>query len=398
MRNLLTRNLTWTLPAIASLILALLPVQSLTSPRGPDGAGKALPESTEEAPKTSSRQDGLTLKDMHERLASARPLALYYSACDTFGLDSVLEHATDMTVLAPQCYWIDPNGNVQGGIPGPVLGAARQAGLPVMALLYNQDFSRQVASGLLRNRTQQKQVIKRLVEISRQDKLLGFQLDFENIDPDDINLYSRFVHEAAKEFHHDGRLLSVAVVPRFIDSQPGQWSAGYDYAALGHATDFVTLMAYDNYSRLGRPGPIAGYDWVVNAIEYARRRVPQDKLLLGIPLYGREWTAEGRGFQAHTLPFPQTQALLERLSLKPQWDEKRRSPWFEYRINGIVRHVWYENARSVQEKLKLVDQFHLRGFAAWRLGMEDPRIWPLVSAMRDSVPKSPERARAATGF
>ena len=394
----MTRHLTCTLPAIASLILALLPVQSLTNPRGPDGTGKALPERTEGASKTSSRQDGLTLKDMHERLASARPLALYYSTCDTFGLDSVLEHATDMTVLAPQCYWIDPNGNVQGGIPGPMIDVARQAGLPVMALLYNQDFSRQVASGLLRNRTLQKQVIKKLVEISRQDNLLGFQLDFENIDPDDINLYSRFVHEAAKEFHHDGRLLSVAVVPRFIDSQPGQWSAGYDYAALGHATDFVTLMAYDNYSRLGRPGPIAGYDWVVNAIEYARRRVPQDKLLLGIPLYGREWTAEGRGFQAHTLPFPQTQALLERLSLKPQWDEKRRSPWFEYRINGIVRHVWYENARSVQEKLKLVDQFHLRGFAAWRLGMEDPRIWPLISAMRGTAPKSPERPRAATGF
>lgn len=398
MRNLLTRHLTWTLLAITSLIVALLPVPILTRPGGPEGAAKELAERTEVAQKTPVAEDGQALKDMHERLASARPLALYYSTCDTFGLDSVLQHATDMTVLAPQCYWIDPNGNVQGGIPGTLMDAARQAGLPIMALLYNQDFSRQVASGLLRNRTLQKQAIKKLVQISRQDNLLGFQLDFENIDPDDINLYSRFVHEAAKEFHHDGRLLSVAVVPRFTGSQPGQWSAAYDYAALGHAADFVTLMAYDNYSRLGRPGPIAGYDWVVNAIEYARTRVPQDKLLLGIPLYGREWTAEGRGFQAHTLPFPQTQALLERLSLKPQWDEKLRSPWFEYRINGIVRHVWYENARSVHEKLKLVDQFHLRGFAAWRLGMEDPGIWPLVSAMRESVPKSTERARVATGF
>ena len=278
------------------------------------------------------------------------------------------------------------------------MDAARQAGLPVMALLYNQDFSRQVASNLLRDRTLQKRVIEKLVEIARQNNLLGFQLDFENIDPLEINLYSRFVHEAVKEFHHDGRVLSVAVVPRFIGSQPGQWSAAYDYSALGHAADFVTLMAYDNYSRLDRPGPIAGYDWVVHAIEYAQRRVPREKLLLGIPLYGREWTADGSGFQARTLPYPQTQALLERLSLKPRWDERRRSPWFEYQTNGTVRHVWYENARSVQEKLKLVDQFHLRGFAAWRLGMEDPRIWPLVSAMQEDTTGSSERQRAVAAF
>jgi spore germination protein YaaH len=398
MRNLLTRHVNRTLLVVASLIVALLPAQFLTKPHDSNGADRTTPEHRERPGGEASNEDRLSLAEMREQVMDAKPLALYYSAGDTFGLDSVLEHASDMSVLAPQCYWLDQNGKIQGNLPDPVMGAAQKARLPVMALLSNDDFNRQVASAFLRNQHLQKRVIKKLANIARRDNLLGFQLDFENIDPDDKNLYTRFVRDTARELHHDGRLLSVAVVPRFLGSPPGQWSAAYDYSALAHAADFLTLMSYDNSSRLGRPGPIAGYEWVRNAIEYARRRVPTEKLLLGIPLYGREWSDDGRGFQARTMPYPETQALLERLSLKPRWDEKRRSPWFKYTTSGTVRSVWYEDARSIQEKLRLVEEFHLRGFAAWRLGLEDPRIWSIFSAMREGSPETQEHPRAATGF
>jgi len=332
---------------------------------------------------------------MRARVMAARPLALYYSMGDTFGLDSLTEHATEMTVLAPQCYWLDQDGNIQGSIPPPVMEAARRARLPVMPLLYNRDFSRSDATALLNNRGLQRQVIKSMADIARRENLLGFQLDLENVDPHDENLYSRFVRDAAEELHQDGRLLSVAVIPRFQDSRPNQWSAAYDYPALARAADFLTLMAYDNSGRNGPPGPIAGYDWVKQALEYAVGRVPPEKLLLGIALYGREWTQSGRGIEARTLPYPETRALLDRLSLTPRWDEKQRSPWFEYRTGGAMRSVWYENARSIQEKLNLLERFRLRGFAAWRLGMEDPRLWSLVSAMRQSSPAVPARHSAA---
>ncbi|HXH48597.1 MAG TPA: glycosyl hydrolase family 18 protein [Terriglobia bacterium] len=386
----MTRYLNRTPLMIVSLLAVLLPAKFLTTPSDSNQTDPAplanQAQTTEAVPVQNSAE--LALKAMREKVMTARPLALYYTTGGTFGLDSVEQHASDMTILAPQCYWLDQRGNVQGGIPASTMDAARQSGLPVMALLYNQDFNRRVATVLLHDRRLQKTVISNLVEIARKQDLLGFQLDLENIDPDDINLYTRFVHDAAKEFHHEGRMLSVAVVPRFLDSAPGQWAAAYDYSGLAHATDFLTLMAYDNSGRLGQAGPIAGYNWVRNALEYARTHVPTDKLLLGIALYGREWSDDGRSLQARTMPFPETQALLNRLSLTPRWDERHRSPWFEYRTSGTVNRVWYENARSIQEKLRLLDQYQLRGFAAWRLGMEDPRIWSMVTAMRESQPQA----------
>jgi len=395
----LKRHLTPIRVTVATMILSLMPAKlmTLTAPNQPREADKTAPARPASDDRETQGSGRLALKAMCGRVMSARPLAMYYTTGGTFGLDSILDHASDMTILAPQSYWLDLQGNIQGGIPAPTLEAARQSKLPVMALLANDNFNRRVASHLLHDRHLQKRVIRDLVGIARQENLLGFQLDFENIDPDDINLYTRFVHETAKALHHNGRLLSVAVVPRFENSAPGQWAAAYDYPGLARAADFLTLMAYDNSGRLGQPGPIAGYDWVRNALDYAVSHVPPDKLLLGIALYGREWINNGSGLQAHTMPYPRTQALLHRLSLTPNWDEKQRSPWFQYRTSGTVRSVWYENARSIQEKLRLLGQYQLRGFAAWQLGMEDPRIWSIISAMLDGQTPSSESPEA-TGF
>jgi len=396
-RHLSTRYLNRTGVALASVILALLPATLLTSPRPAKKHAKTSPASAAHGAQEAPRNHPLSLVAMRARVLDARPLALYYTMGDTFGFDSLLDHASEMTVLAPQSYWLDQHGGIHGNVPPPVMEAARRAGLPVLALLYNRDFSRPVASALLHDRRLQRRVIRNLAVIASRENLLGFQLDLENIDPNDMHLYSRFVHDVAVALHRDGRLLSVAVVPRFLDSRPNQWSAAYDYPALARSADFLTLMTYDNSGRNGPPGPIAGYDWVKNALEYARTRVPPDKLLLGIALYGREWSESQRGIQARTLAYPETRALLDRLSLTPRWDEKQRSPWFEYRTGGTVRSVWYENARSVQEKLMLVERFRLRGFAAWRLGMEDPQIWPLVYTLRKSRPSSPA-GRGAAGY
>lgn len=371
---------------IASLIVAFLPARLLTSPREGNKWDKALPLSRSGNGGEAPTKDRVPLAAMRARVMNARPLAMYYSMDDAFGLDSLLEHASAMTLLAPQCFWLGQNGDIQGGVSPAALEVTSQARLPVMALLYNRNFNREIATLLLRNRGLQRRVISNMAAIAKQENLLGFQLDLENIDPNDENLYTRFVRDAAREMHREGRLLSVAVVPRFRDSRPNQWSAAYDYPALAQSADFLTLMAYNNSGRNGPPGPVAGYGWVEKALEYAVRRVPPDKLLLGIPLYGREWIRNGNGYQARTMPYQETKAVLERLSIRPQWDERQRSPWFEYQTNSTVCKVWYEDARSFSEKLRLVERFRLRGFAAWRLGVEDPRVWSIVATMRENRP------------
>ena len=67
------------------------------------------------------------------------------------------------------------------------------------------------------------------------------------------------------------------------------WRGAYDIAAIAKYVDLVCLMTYDQHTRWTMPGPVAGWQWTVDNLNYALKVVPKEKLSLGIPLYGYHW-------------------------------------------------------------------------------------------------------------
>ncbi len=132
---------------------------------------------------------------------------------------------------------------------------------------------------------------------------------------------------------------------------------------------------------------MAGYDWAQAALEYATRRVPGQKILLGIPFYGREWIKSGDATSSRSLAFADAQSRMEQLRAESLWDERWRTPWFQYSDAAGVHTGWYEDSRSLDAKLELMRKYHLRGFAAWRLGVEDPAFWTLASLKGRTEPE-----------
>lgn len=51
------------------------------------------------------------------QVLSAHPLAMYYFAPGTVGLESLAEHLAQMTVVAPQSFAVDEAGAVEGEVP-----------------------------------------------------------------------------------------------------------------------------------------------------------------------------------------------------------------------------------------------------------------------------------------
>ncbi len=324
------------------------------------------------------------LAKARERVLNASPLAMFYYSDDSLGLASLQAHADAMTLLAPQCYGLDRWGVLHGQLPAGVLDAARRAGLSLMPLVTNPGFDRLAAHGLLHNAQAQARAAKALAQLAERDQYVGWQLDFEGLDPADKLAYTRFVARVAARLHHDHRLLSVAVVPRFSDTYPdrsaagfytGEWGAAFDYRGLGRVADFLVLMAYDQHTPVTPPGPVAGYDWVKAALDYAVSRVPPAKLLLGIPFYGREWDDTSPATTSHSLAYKDLKQFLDDPASERHWDDLSRTSWFQLRVSDSLRTAWFDDARSLREKLKLVQIDRLRGYAAWRLGVEDPEFW-----------------------
>jgi GH18 family chitinase len=71
--------------------------------------------------------------------------------------------------------------------------------------------------------------------------------------------------------------------------------------------------------------------------------------------------------------------LLARSEIQIQRDKRWRVPWFQYREEETSRTVWFDDNSSLNEKLELIVEYRLRGFAPWRLGNESPDFWGLVA-------------------
>ena len=134
-----------------------------------------------------------------------------------------------------------------------------------------------------------------------------------------------FVEELADGLHADGRLLTVSIPPVYDDgrtSDSGYWV--YDYGAITPHVDAIRIMAYDYSVDGSEPGPIAPLAWVDTIIAGTTAASGDpSKLILGIPMYGRNWPVSTDGECPDSAPGVQpvtnraVDALIERRSATP---------------------------------------------------------------------------------
>lgn len=336
--------------------------------------------------------------------------ALFYAVPGDSSAESFRAHADSIAVIAPQSFSLDRYGRLKGSLPGDIATIAHVHGVAVMPLVVNADFSKWGAIRMLRSLGARDRAVGALVDTARDLDLAGWQIDFENLPSSQRVAFSRFVAEAAGALHRHGKLLSVAVGARTSDD-PGSdsyrgFSGVYDYASLGRSADFLSVMAYPE-SDAAHPGPLASYPWVEKVVQHVLQEVPPDKVSLGLPTYQTDWVERRirvsfrhrvagrirRVFHWIYRLFRHSGPAVDAGDEDLQWDPVLQS---SYRIEGEGHHrkvLWVEDERSFEAKLRLVSQYHLRGFSVWRIGLEDPRIWnKLPLTVRSDASAAPSGA------
>jgi spore germination protein YaaH len=332
--------------------------------------------------------------------AETRPVSLFYMTETPDSVRSFMAHSGKIGLLVPMWYTADANGLVSGG-PNPlVMEVAQKEHLPVMPIV--------VAAGkdafhtLLGNPTGEKAMIAALIRESTDRGYTGFQFDFEDISWTDRDALSALVKSTADALHGEGLKLSIATVPN-APGYPGKggfakwiyedWRGAYDLAAIGQSVDLVCLMTYDQNTRWTMPGPVAGWNWTVENLDYALKFVPKEKLSLGIPVYGYHWYAgapirredpetkkvvEYPNATGDYIGAPNAELLAKEYKGTIQWDPDDRTAWFYINRDQMREWVFFTDKRTFEERYKLVQERGLEGFCSWVLGEEDPAIWELL--------------------
>ena len=314
---------------------------------------------------------------------------------------SLVAHIDQITVLGPQSYTVDSLGTFFGAVDARVLRLAKEHHVKMMPLFVNEGFNQPALRRLLSDDAAQRRSVDAMVAACRRNGYWGIQFDVENLNELDRDRFTKWYTEAAAALHAAGFAISIAVVHR-TDEAAGptayhrflqeSWRGGYDLAAIGRVSDFVSIMSYDQHTRRTPPGPVAGLTWVRENVDYFLRYVPAEKLSLGIPLYGDHWFARADPSipdqvrpSSETVSWRWGSHLAERANAPMRWEETDQVPFAYYPNGGTYEWLFLENLRSFQAKLALLQEKKLRGFSAWVLGPEDEEIWtalPKLAASR----------------
>lgn len=206
----------------------------------------------------------------------------------------------------------------------------------------------------------------------------GITVDYESVDSSQRNNFTTFIKKLSEELSEDKRYVEVALHPQYNNSTIRRY-AFQDWDEIAKHADRIYIMAYEEHYDEGDPGPPASAPWVEEILEHAvSQNLPLDKLLFGIPLYGYDWD-KGSDEPAEGLTYTDVSDLISQHNLTPEWHEEYKTYSFEYDND---HEVWFEEARSFQEKISLVRDYNLSGITFWRLGGEDDRVWEVVDKLK----------------
>ena len=315
-----------------------------------------------------------------------KPLTVgFYVSWDAESRASLAQHVNNLDVVAPQ--WItmkDAAGDVDitdDPQAVAVISAAAHppAVLPVVHNYTQGSFNAGIADALLRNPAAQDKLIATLVAQAQKKDYSGYILDIENIPAASLPRYPAFIAKVKAALAPLGR--EVWVTAQFDDDD-------WPLKAMQDASDTRMLMAYDQHWQTGQPGPTAGEDWFEKYLDSRLSKLDPDRLIMALGSYGYDWTQQGKAYAqaADPVTFHEAIQTANDSGVDIVMDDDALNPHYAYIDDGGLKHqVWFLDATTVFNQIKVTDPWRPRGYALWRLGSEDPGVWSLFGSQYGAV-------------
>ena len=298
-----------------------------------------------------------------------------------------------LTYLSVFTYGIRPDGTLvppSGGNESELITLAREYGtVPLMMLTSLTDkgtFSSELAGKIISDESLSRAISNAAVQTMQNRGYGGIDVDFEYIEPNLADDYVRFL-EIIRAALPSGYELFVSLAPKTSDTQPGLLYEGHDYAALGAVADKSLVMTYEWGYTYGPPMAVAPIGEVRRVLEYAVSRIPQAKVLMGIPNYGYNWTlpyVRGES-RAKSLSNVAAVNLAIAKNAEIQHDERAATPFFTYfereGSRAVEHEVWFDDARSMDAKLRLMNEYALAGGSVWNIMNYFPALWAVMNSL-----------------
>lgn len=349
------------------------------------------------------REDSIARNSNKPNKSSAQFIraAFYTPWSGSKSTPSLEKYGDRLNVIFPEWFFIDTldHSKLQTRIDSAGLAQMRLHGLRIMPMLTNfnsgkNDFDGALIHEILTDTVIQKKFIKQLTDTLAHYRLQGINIDLEEIKEPTSSPLTRFQKNIYTALNQRGLTVTQDVAVN---------DDSYDFEHLVDYNDYVILMAYDQYNKSTKAGPVSGQQWIEKALDLAASKMENNKIILGLAGYGYDWTDEidedtgkpivkdrtyAEAMDKAKLSGAQLDFDNDNYNLHYKWIERPNDPDKPEVIN---HETWFTDAATTFNIMRFADEYGLAGTALWRLGSEDPRIWSFYNRDLDneSLEKNP---------
>lgn len=250
--------------------------------------------------------------------------------------------------------------------------------------------STDICSAILLDSAQRTQAVNSIVnELTVNYTTIGYNpysgvtIDFEGMKGTALKEgFNAFLTELSAALKPLGKTLYVTVQPATPD---GIYYDAYDYRTIGKLADKVILMAHD-YNETKMPDNLLGSEYYRNtpvtpfaSVYYALKAVTDknngvedtSKIALAISFDSVGWELANGKLASTSSYSPTPSTIYARLKggAVMGYSETYRDPYITYTTeDGKNIFLWYEDERSISDKVDLAKLFGIKSVSLWRLG------------------------------
>lgn len=291
-----------------------------------------------------------------------------------------------LTYVTPFSHHVTADGGLTPLNDETILQIAKDnkvAALMSVTNISGANFDTQLIDSILNSNELQQTLINNILNLIKTKGYYGVVVDFERISPENREKYNNFLRKLVDALHPN-YIVATALAPKTYDVTTGSWHGAHDYKSHGEIVDFVIIMTYEWGWSGGPPMAVAPINEVRKVINYAVSVIPPNKIMMGMPLYGYDWTLPYMpgGEFAESIGNQEGINRARRYGANIKYDEKAQSPYYNYVDEKGNEHVvWFEDARSAEAKYKLASEYGLRGVSYWVLAQPFPQNWQVLDNM-----------------
>ena len=288
-------------------------------------------------------------------------------------IDNNISTISGVNVIAPTWYSVtDASGNMSSYASADFVSKMHQRGIDVWALVSDFDTNVDFAQ-LYSSKAARTNMVNKLVGEAKSYGFDGINLDYENIKSAYAKDYLQFVRELSVACERNGIVLSTD------NYKPEAYNRCYNLKEQSRFVDYVIVMAYDEHYAGTDAGSVASLPFVKEAVEDTVQLVGKEHVIAGIPFYTRIWTTTDGNTTSRAVGM---QAAVDQLNSDGQvalWNDDCGQYVASYTVGNATRQIWFEEEKSIEAKMQVIQENNVAGVAGWKLGLEKSSVWSVIS-------------------